>query len=242
VDFGERPSLKLGREAGNDARLDDPANAARHLRVTVDGDSFRVEALDEKAVFRVREEEKRAAKVAPSSIRVGRYLVRLSHQRFPALIVFDPESPRFKEYKGIEYFPVDLAYRYELPLSPNPDPDSLVILSTRGNRRMAVRVGWFDFLVGDAVCRLEAVRLLEPGVGEDDFSVLFNDATNGKESYGLGRYVEAKKLESGRYILDFNDAYSPACAFSDHYNCPIPPKSNTLPVAIRAGEKDSHYH
>jgi hypothetical protein len=29
---------------------------------------------------------------------------------------------------------------------------------------------------------------------------------------------------------------------SDHYNCPIPPKANTLAVAIRAGEMDSHYH
>jgi len=29
---------------------------------------------------------------------------------------------------------------------------------------------------------------------------------------------------------------------SDHYNCPIPPKANVLPVAIRAGEMDSHYH
>lgn len=37
-------------------------------------------------------------------------------------------------------------------------------------------------------------------------------------------------------------AQDPACAFSDHYNCPIPPKGNTLPAAIRAGEMDSHYH
>lgn len=26
------------------------------------------------------------------------------------------------------------------------------------------------------------------------------------------------------------------------YNCPVPPKENTLRVAIRAGEMDSHYH
>jgi len=39
-----------------------------------------------------------------------------------------------------------------------------------------------------------------------------------------------------------NRACNPACAYSDHYNCPIPPKANTLNVAIRAGERDSHYH
>ena len=39
-------------------------------------------------------------------------------------------------------------------------------------------------------------------------------------------------------MLDFNNAYNPACAVSEHYNCPIPPRANTLKVAIRAGEKD----
>ena len=51
-----------------------------------------------------------------------------------------------------------------------------------------------------------------------------------------------KALERGRYLLDFNSAYNPACAFSDFCNCPIPPKANTLPVAIRAGVMDAHYH
>jgi uncharacterized protein (DUF1684 family) len=51
-----------------------------------------------------------------------------------------------------------------------------------------------------------------------------------------------EKLASGKYLLDFNIAYNPACAFSDYYNCPIPSQSNTLGVAIRAGEMDSHYH
>ena len=60
--------------------------------------------------------------------------------------------------------------------------------------------------------------------------------------HALGRYVDPVRLPDGRYLLDFNAAYNPACAFSTHYNCPIPPKSNTLAVAIRAGEMDSDYH
>lgn len=42
--------------------------------------------------------------------------------------------------------------------------------------------------------------------------------------------------------VDRQARYNPACAFSDHYNCPIPPKANVLNVAVRAGEMDSHYH
>ncbi len=241
-DFGARASMVVGREAGCEVRIDDPELARRHVRVTVVGDSFHVEALDDTAHFGVGGTMRREATVGPSSIRIGRFSLRLSHQRFPAIIVFDPKSPRFTAYHGLRYFPADLAYRYELPLTPNPSPDTVIILSTRGNQRRALRVGWFDFRAGGATCRLEATRLLEPGVGENDLAVFFRDRTSGHESYGLGRYVDVQPLADRRYLLDFNFAYNPACAFSDHYNCPIPPRANTLKVAIRAGEMDSHYH
>jgi uncharacterized protein (DUF1684 family) len=241
VDFEGRPALTVGGAAGNDVRLEDSTIAAHHLRVAVVGDSFRVEAVDPGASFRIGEETSRAATLGPRGIGVGRFTVRLSHQRFPALIVFDAKSPRFAEFKGLEYFPVDLGYRYVVALTPNPRPDTVVILSTRGNQRRAVRAGWFQFTVKGTRCRLEATRLLEPGVGESDVGVFFRDATTGKETYGVGRYLDPEKLPDGRWVLDFNRAYNPACAFSEYYNCPIPPKANVLKVAIRAGEKDSHY-
>jgi uncharacterized protein (DUF1684 family) len=241
VDFAGRPALTVGRAADSDVRLEDLALAPHHLRVAVVGDSFRVEAVDDTAHFAAGAAVLRSATVAPSNLRVGRYLLRLSHQRFPAIIVFDPRSPRFAEYKGIDYFPVDLGLRYVLPLTPNPHPDTTVILSTRGNQRRAVRVGWFDFVVAGTACRLEASRLLEPGVGENDIGVFFRDATTGKETYGVGRYLDPTPVGDGRYVLDFNLAYNPACAYSEHYNCPIPPRTNRLAIAIRAGEKDSHY-
>jgi uncharacterized protein (DUF1684 family) len=240
-DFEQRKTLTVGRAADNDVRIDDPSLSAHHLRVTVEGDRFRVEAVDPPAKFTANAET-RSALVEPSSIMVGRFTLRLSHQRFPAIIVFDPQSPRFKEYKGLKYFPPNLAFRYELELTPNPKPETVVIMSTRGNQRHATRVGWFDFSVDGRPVRLEAVKLLEPGVGENDLGIFFRDSTTGKESYPLGRYLDVNKLSNGRFLLDFNFAYNPACAFSDHYNCPIPPKANTLPVAIRAGEMDSHYH
>jgi uncharacterized protein (DUF1684 family) len=241
-DFEQRKTLAVGRAADNDVRIDDSAVSAHHLRVTVEGDRFRVEAVDPGAAFKAAQAETRSAVVEPSSIMVGRFTLRLSHQRFPAIIVFDPQSPRFKEYKGLKYFAPNLAFRYELALTPNPRPETVVIMSTRGNQRHATRVGWFDFSVEGQPVRLEAVKLLEPGVGENDLGIFFRDSTTGKESYPLGRYVDVKKLSNGRFLLDFNFAYNPACAFSDHYNCPIPPRANTLPVAIRAGEMDSHYH
>lgn len=241
-DFGDRSRLAVGRAADNDVRLEDAAVLPHHLEVVVEGDRFRVRALDPGAHFRLKDEERREATVDPSAIGVGRFVLRLSHQRFPAIIVFDPLSPRLREYRGLKYFPVDLSLRFELPLAPNPTPETVVIMSTRGTPRRAERVGWFDFRVGGTMCRLEAMRLLEPGVGEEAVSVFFRDATSGNETYPMGRYIDAQRLPNGRYLLDFNLAYSPLCAFSEHYNCPIPPRQNTLPIPIRAGEMDAHYH
>jgi hypothetical protein len=240
-DFETRSSLTVGSASGNDVRIDDPGVKPRHLRVTVVGDSFRVEAVDRGARFSVRDSAMTAATLPPSGLKVGRFTLRLSHQRFPGIIVFDPQSPRFKLYKGMQYFPADLSYRIVAPLTRNPESDTTIILSTRGSRRRAVRVGWFDFKVKDSRCRLEANRLLEPGVGENDVSLFFTDATTGKESYSVGRYLDPVRLPDGRYLLDFNLAYDPACAYSDHYNCPIPPEANRLAVAIRAGQMDAHY-
>jgi len=81
----------------------------------------------------------------------------------------------------------------------------------------------------------------EPDVDERSVSIFFTDATTGKETYGVGRYVDPERLTNGDWLVDFNTAYNPACATSPYYNCPIPSKANALRIAIRAGEKDSHY-
>src|SRR5688572_18084829 len=85
--FGEKKTMTIGRAGDNDVRIDDPAVAPHHLRVTVNGDQFRVEAIDRQAVFKVAKEEKRDATLGPSYLQVARFTLRLSHQRFPAIIV-----------------------------------------------------------------------------------------------------------------------------------------------------------
>ena len=112
--------------------------------------------------------------------------------------------------------------------------------STRGQRRKALRLGRLAFTLQGHDLRLTALRLLEPGIDEAAVSVFFRDTTTGHESYPVGRYVDAEPLDGDRYLLDFNRAYNPTCAFSELYNCPIPPRENVLPVAIRAGERDPH--
>jgi uncharacterized protein (DUF1684 family) len=168
----------------------------------------------------------------PRTVAAGRYGLRLSHQNAPAVVVLDAEAP--KADLAPDWFPYDPAFRYVLPLEL--DRADLAIGSTREHDLAATRAGWFRFTVGGVVCRLAALRLREPGVPLDALELYFSDATNGRETYRM-RYVDLKTQDEGRYVVDFNRAYNPACVFSPYYNCPIPPSENRLSVAIRAGER-----
>ncbi|MEO5583310.1 MAG: DUF1684 domain-containing protein [Saprospiraceae bacterium] len=67
----------------------------------------------------------------------------------------------------------------------------------------------------------------------------FKDKTTNKSTYGGGRYIDIKPGQApvDHLILDLNQVYNPWCAYSDGYNCPIPPTENALPVALKVGEK-----
>ncbi len=200
-------------------RLELPVGETLHLHGHV------IEALSDG--FRVDGEVS-----GPRTIEAGRYRLRLSHQNMPAVVVLDADAPRAEV--GPDWFAYDQAYRFVVPLEP--DRADLTIGSTRERERSATRAGWLGFAVGGVPCRVMALRLNEPGASTDALEVYFTDATSGRESYRM-RYLDVAAGADGRYVLDFNRAYNPACAYSPHYNCPIPALENHLAVAIRAGER-----
>jgi uncharacterized protein (DUF1684 family) len=73
----------------------------------------------------------------------------------------------------------------------------------------------------------------------------FRDATNGRETYGAGRYLldTAKSADlgpgaaPGSLLLDFNFAFHPSCAFDPKWSCPLAPPENRLDVPVEAGER-----
>jgi len=71
----------------------------------------------------------------------------------------------------------------------------------------------------------------------------FRDATNGRATYGGGRYlydtIKGADLgaAAGEIVLDFNFAYNPSCAYSPRWVCPLPPAQNSLPFPVEAGER-----
>jgi uncharacterized protein (DUF1684 family) len=76
---------------------------------------------------------------------------------------------------------------------------------------------------------------------ENEYHIVFGDATNGDATYASGRFIDIPKPDkNGMTKIDFNKAYNPPCAFSAFSTCPIPTKANTLPIAVKAGEKKVH--
>jgi hypothetical protein len=77
--------------------------------------------------------------------------------------------------------------------------------------------------------------------GTTNLFVLFGDATNAKETYPTGRFMYIPRPDAnGNTVIDFNKAFNPPCAFTPFATCPIPPKQNILPFAIKAGERKIH--
>jgi uncharacterized protein len=65
----------------------------------------------------------------------------------------------------------------------------------------------------------------------------FSDATNGKETYGGGRYINVPKTSNNKLEIDFNEAHNFYCVYNMNFVCPVPPSENKVNFRIDAGEK-----
>lgn len=154
-------------------------------------------------------------------------------------------APVPEDFTGPRYFPPDERWRILARLDRDaPGTGARVQLNTSiGDLRDMDVYGTLIFSVDGDQHHLTAYRLAPANPNYDQLFVPFQDATSGKESYGAGRYLDLPRQEdSDDYILDFNMAYNPSCAYSPRWNCPYPPPQNRLPIAVEAGEKVPFEH
>ncbi len=151
-----------------------------------------------------------------------------------ALRVRDTESKRRQEFVGIEYFPTDPTWRIEATWEPYARPREVPIKNILGQESKALVLGRAVFTRDGHTIGL--LPLQESP--EDPLFFVISDLTSGEETYGAARFVYADPPRDGRVVLDFNRAINPPCAFTPFATCPLPPKENEMPIAVRAGEKD----
>jgi uncharacterized protein len=153
--------------------------------------------------------------------------------------VRDLRSPKRTEFKGLEYFPVDPAYKVEAQFVPHAKPTSIQVPSILGGTTPMTSPGQLRFKLGKQDLALDAVI---EAPDDQRLFVIFRDATAGKQTYGAGRFVYTDMPKDSKVTIDFNRAYTPPCAFTAYATCPLPPPQNRLKVAVQAGEKFAGHH
>jgi len=148
-----------------------------------------------------------------------------------------PQSPLTAEqratFAGLRYFPENPELRLVLLLEEFADKDSVVMQTSTGDERSYTRYGRLHFTVDGQDVALTLYADGDSGM----FFLPFVDALRGRETYGAGRYLDPEPLADGQFLIDFNLAYNPYCAYNDDWSCPLTPIENWLPVPIRAGEQ-----
>lgn len=156
-----------------------------------------------------------------------------------AVRVWDSENPARKNFTTIERFPLSPTWKIEARWEPYAVPKKVEIPTViPGLIQEGIAPGVAVFTMNGKEYRLE------PTVeeGETDYFFVFGDKTNGRETYGAGRFLYTLPPKDGMIVLDFNRSYNPPCAFTDFATCPVPSRQNRLPFTIEAGEKKYKHH
>ena len=146
-----------------------------------------------------------------------------------------PHSPLTPEqrsgFMGLQYFPENEALRLEVKVEPLKDQEPMQMQTSTGGVQTYIRHGKFRFEVDGEEAELTIYR------NENGYFLPIVDSLAGKETYPAGRYLEPEALPGNRFLVDFNLAYNPYCAYNEMWSCPLTPPENRLKVPIRAGEK-----
>ena len=140
----------------------------------------------------------------------------------------DSASPVLKTFDGMKYFPINPEFHFEARFIP--DPKKIPILNVVGQSDLEESPGIVEFTYkGDKYH-------LRPIYEGDTLFFLFKDPTNKTQTYQPGRMLNTPLPVAGKVDLDFNRSYNPPCTFTPYATCPLPPKENSLPFPVEAGE------
>ena len=148
------------------------------------------------------------------------------------------EGAALHDFQGLSYYPPAAQWVFEVPVEPGSGAEVSLETNT-GETRVMAQLGTAPLDLAGEQAALGLYAPLGDEAPERVF-VPFRDATSGSETYGAGRYLDAplSRTPQGLTVrLDFNLAYHPYCAYAERWTCPLPPRGNTLNVAVRAGER-----
>lgn len=161
----------------------------------------------------------------------------------PETTILTPED--FRTFKELDFYPIDEKYIVNARFVRTPDEKPFLMPTTTARTPEYVKYGEAHFSIDGKDFVLSLFKNTQPynEPGYEDYLFLpFTDLTSGDGSYGGGRYLDQRIPEGDTFVIDFNKAYNPYCAYNPKYSCPIPPKENDLLIRIEAGVKNFGKH
>lgn len=154
----------------------------------------------------------------------------------------------FKNFKQHPFFPINLKYRVTAKFEKTENVEPFDLPTSSGKTKPYREYGKATFQLDGKSYTLtlyQSLDLIKQKKYKDHLFLPFRDATNEKETYGGGKYLDLTIPKGKTIILDFNKSHHPYCAYNAYdYNCPVVPEENKLPVEIRAGVmyEDIYHH
>ena len=175
-----------------------------------------------------------------TSSKIERSIEQLRQRKIAEFL--DPKSSpldaeELKTFKGIAFFPINEKYKVKATLVKLPNLPEFDMPHSLNRTYKYQKFGEVTFTLVEKKFTLP-VYTNEHLKKDSSLFFSFTDLTNGKETYGGGKYMDVKyNGVSNEVILDFNESYFPYCAYSHRYSCPIVPKENHIDLEIKVGEK-----
>ena len=135
------------------------------------------------------------------------------------------------------YSPYNPSSVYIVTLTPAREARIQRVLAPDGVEVEATDAGTVNVTIGGVPVTLSVKRLPGATQDESELEIYFRDATAGHGSYPAGRFLSLIPRPDGRYLLDFNRARNPFCAYNTVYPCPAPWRGNLVTRPVKAGER-----
>lgn len=177
--------------------------------------------------------------IAISEVPAQSYTNGLKAFRTKYIITHEVVKGKDKQY--LRFFAIDSAYSINARFERIHDTTGFTMKTSSGATQHYYKYGKasFDLAGSEHHLFIYQSKALIYTSYKDYLFIPFTDLTTGDQSYGSGRYIDLfiSDIKKNSVIIDFNKAYNPYCAYGTGFHCPLPPRENSLSIAIMAGEK-----
>ncbi len=159
------------------------------------------------------------------------------------VFVHDLKQSGIEKKRNRDFFSYSPTYKVQTEWHWLDQPKDVTIQRSDGSSKTMQKVALLKGNLLDQPVELSVYNFSSDDSYKDEAvtMLLYRDYSNGKKTYGAGRFLNVefpqkiKQLKDGDAIsVDFNFSYNPPCAVSTGFHCPLP--QDMVKTSVEAGE------